>query len=91
MKIVLDIMSPTPYNTKGKNMSKEYFARNIILKDAILRCLSTQDIKAIHKILEKSLLETSDYEQERMIARGEAHESDFFYDTYLGPLKVNQK
>jgi len=72
-------------------MTREYFARNIILKDAILRCLSTQDVKAIHEILKKSLLDTSDHEQERMIARGDAHEDDFFYDTYLGPIKVNQK
>ena len=72
-------------------MTNEFFARNIILKDAILRCLSTQDIKDIHAILKKSLLETSNYEQERMIARGDANEDDFFYDTYIGPIKVNQK
>ena len=84
-------MAAIVYSNKRKIMTNEFFARNIILKDAILRCLRKQDIKAIHEILKKSLLETSDYEQERMIARGVANEDDFFYDTYLGPLKVNQK
>ena len=62
----------------------------VLLRDAILRALESDDIKVINSILEDALLETSDYQQERMIAAGIASAEDFFYDTYIGPPPVEK-